>query len=163
MTILHRASRITVLGFLISGLAVSSSFAQRTAPAGPAPVTPSLDRGSIVAANAEQGLLTVRTTTGRLIQFRASGSAGPGARSIIPASVVTINTSILQRVQAQTYCTDLQGWLNLPPPVIEGFPYSFPDLGPEWRCKAVAVTNQATGRPDWNLGFSCNCEPAFPL
>lgn len=163
MTILHRASRSAVLGVFISGLAVSSAFAQRTAPAAPAPLTPLLNRGSIVAANAEQGLLTVRTTTGRLIQFRASGSAGAGARSTIPASVVTINTSILQRLQAQAFCTDLQGWLNQPPPPIEGFPYSFPDLGPDWTCKAVAVTNRATGRPDWNLGFSCNCEPAFPL
>lgn len=163
MSILHRASRITVLGVLISGLAVSSAFAQPTTRAARAPLTPSLNRGSIVAANAEQGVLTVRTTTGRLIQFRAFGSAGLGARSTIPASVVTINTSILQRAQAQAYCTDLQGWLNSPPPEIEGFPYSFPDAGPEWTCKAVPVTNRATGRPDWTLGFSCNCEPSFPF
>ncbi len=159
MSILHFGSRIIAFGILVSGLAVSSALAQRA----PATATPSLERGVVVAANAQQGLLTIRTSTGRLIQFRAFGSAGTGARSTIPASVITVNTSVLQRAQAQAYCTDLQGWLNLPPPPIEGFPYEFPDMGPDWTCKAVAVTNRATGRPDWNLGFSCSCEPVFPF
>lgn len=158
MTILHRPCRLAMLGFLVCGLAASSAVAQRTTE----PVSTTVDRGTVVAANAEQGLVTIKTTGGRLIQFRAFGSAGPGARSTIPASVVTTNTSILQRAIAHAYCTDLQGWLNLPPPQIPGFPYTFPDIGPEWTCKAVAVTNQATGRPDWKLGFSCKCEPAFP-
>ncbi len=158
MTILHHPGHLTMLGFLVYGLAGSSAFAQRT----PTTVITTVDRGAVVAANAEQGLLTIKTTAGRLIQFRAFGSAGPGARSTIPASVVTVNTSILLRAQAQAFCTDLQGWLNQPPPPVPGFPYTFPDVGPEWTCKAVAVTNQATGRPDWNLGFSCKCEPVFP-
>ena len=158
MTIFHHACRPAVLGFLICGLAGSSAFAQPTRGS----VNTTIGRGAVVAANAEQGLLTIRTTAGRLIEFRAFGSAGTGARSTIPASVVTVNTSILARIQAQAFCTELQGWLNQPPPPIPGFPYTFPDIGPEWTCKAVAVTNQATGRPDWNLGFSCKCEPVFP-
>lgn len=158
MTNFHHACRLTVLGVLVCGLAGPSAFAQPTRGG----VKTTIDRGAVVAANAEQGLLTIRTTAGRLIEFRAFGSAGTGARSTIPASVVTVNTSILARLQAQAFCTELQGWLNQPPPPIAGFPYTFPDIGPEWTCKAVAVTNQATGRPDWSLGFSCKCEPAFP-
>ena len=159
MTILQHACRLTALGLLVCGLAGSSAFAQPTRGS----VNTTIERGAVVAANAEQGLLTIRTTAGRLIEFRAFGSAGTGARSTIPASVVTVNTSILARVQAQAFCTELQGWLNMPPPPITGFPFTFPDIGPEWTCKAVADTNRATGRPDWNVGFSCKCEPVFPF
>lgn len=71
MIILHCGSRIIAFAILVSGLAVSSAFAQRT----PATAKPNLERGVVVAANAQQGL-----------------------------------------------------------PAIEGFPYEFPDMGPDWTC-----------------------------
>lgn len=156
------ARRLASLAFLFCGVAASSAFAQPRKPA-PTPAPPTLGRGAVLASDSKQGVLTVKTKAGRQIQFRATGSAGPGERAAIPAHVVTVNTSILQRAQAQAFCADLQGWLNMPPPQIEGFPYEFPDLGADWTCTAVAVTNRVTGRPDWSLGFSCNCEPAFPF
>lgn len=114
----------------------------------------------ISASNASQGTLTLQSAAAGQIQIKASGKAGTGDRARIPANVTAaVNASVIERARAQAVCNDVAYFLNNPPTLPDGFPFSFPDFGPEWVCTAKPhATDRATGKTT----YVCNCEPTFP-